>query len=176
MFTVNSGNAFYNHKYHISSLEYGAILYFGAAQSHLAHLDSFQARVENMCGVSFPPLIICRNASILGLRCRLLAGEGRGNLLTFCLKFKSSSSRTSNRLHSYDPESNLRFQKPCNFRTLDRFRRSWQAIYDSYFVGLHSSSTSAFGSQQRMEISSQGLATFHIVCMHVYADIAWSLT
>ena len=60
-----------------SSLEYGAILYSGAAQSHLARLDSFQARVENiMCRVSFPPLIVRRNASILGLTCRLLAGEG----------------------------------------------------------------------------------------------------
>ena len=59
----------------------GAILYSGAAQSHLARLDSFQARVENMCGVSFPPipLIVHRNASILGLTCRLLAGEGRDN-------------------------------------------------------------------------------------------------
>ena len=110
------------------SLEYGAILYSGAAQSHLAHLDSFQARVENMCGVSFPPLIVRCNISILGLTCRLLAGERRGNLLTFCRKFKSSSSRTSNHLHSYDPASHLRFQNPCNFHTLDHFHRSWQAI------------------------------------------------
>ena len=91
------------------SLEYGAILYSGAAQSHLARLDSFQACVENMCRVSFPPSIVRRNVSILGLTCRLLAGEGRGNLLTFCPKFKSSSSRTSNRLHSYDPASHHRF-------------------------------------------------------------------
>ena len=104
------------------SLEYGAILYSGAAQSHLSCLDSFQASVENMCRVSFPPLIVCCNASILGLTCRLLADEGRGNLMTFCPKFKSSSSRTSNRLHTYDPASHLRFQNPCNFRTLDRFR------------------------------------------------------
>ena len=58
------------------SFECGPILYSGAAQSHLAHLDSFQARVENMCGVSFPPLIVCHNASVLGLTCHLLAGEG----------------------------------------------------------------------------------------------------
>ena len=81
-----------------------------------------------MCGVSFPPLIVRRNASVLGLTCRLLAGEGRGNLLTFCLKFKSSSSRTSNHLHSYDPASHLRFQNPCNFCILDRFCQSWQAM------------------------------------------------
>ena len=37
------------------SLEYGTILYSGAAQSHLARLDSFQACVENMCGSHFHP-------------------------------------------------------------------------------------------------------------------------
>ena len=83
--------------------------------------------VLRTCGVSFPPLIVCRNASILGFTYRLLAGEGQGNLLTFYPKFKSSSSRTSIHLHSYDPASHLRFQNPCNFHTLDRFRRSWQA-------------------------------------------------
>ena len=133
----------------LGSLEYGAILYSEAAQSHLARLDSFQARFENMYGVSFPPLIVCCNASILGLTCRLLAGEGQGNLLTFCPKFKCSSFRTSNRLHSYDLASHLRFQNPCNFHTLDGFRRSWQVmiVILSHF----------------MEISSQGLVTFHIV-------------
>ena len=108
-------------------LEYGSILYSGAAMTHLNRLDSFQARIENMCGITFPPLTNCRNASILGLTCRLLAGEGRGNLQIFCPKFRSPSFRTSDRLHNYDPASHLRLQNPCNFRTLDRFRRSWQA-------------------------------------------------
>ena len=145
------------------SLEYGAILYSGAAQFHLAHLDSFQAHVENMCGVSFPPLIVRRNASILGLTCRLLADEGRGNLLTFCPKFKSSSSRTSNHLHSYDPASHLRFQNPCSFCRLDCCHRGWQAmiviLWDSIPVHL----LLLGHMQQRMKISSQGLATFHFV-------------
>ena len=107
-------------------LEYGSILYSEAALTHLNRLDSFQARVENMCGFTFPPLTNSRNASILGLTCRFLAGEGQGNLQTFCPKFKSSSSRTSNCLHSYDPASHLRLQNPCNFCTLDRFHQSWQ--------------------------------------------------
>ena len=95
--------------------------------THLNRLDSFQARVENMCGITFPPLTNRRNASILGLTCCLLAGEGRGNLQTFCPKFRSPSFRTSDRLHNYDPASHLRLQNPCDFRTLDRFHRSWQA-------------------------------------------------
>ena len=60
------------------------------------------------------------------ITCRLLAGEGRGNLQSFCPEFKISL-RSSQRLHGFDPASHLRFQSPCNFRTLDRFRHSWQA-------------------------------------------------
>ena len=41
--------------------------------------------------------------------------------------FVQHSTRLSNRLHSFDPASHLRFINICNFRTLDHFRRSWQA-------------------------------------------------
>ena len=109
------------------TLEYGSILYSGAALSHLNRLERLQARVENMCGLAFPSLTTRRNASILGLTCRLLAGEGRGSLQSFCPKFKFTSHRASYRLHSFDPAGHLRLQNPCNFRTLDRFHRSWQA-------------------------------------------------
>ena len=71
----------------------------------------FQARVENMCGFTFQSLTDRRNASILGLTCRLLAGEGRGNLQTFCPKFKTPL-RSSQRLRGFDPASHLRFQNP----------------------------------------------------------------
>ena len=43
-----------------------------------------QARVEKMCNFTFKSLTDRRNASILGLTCRLLAGEGRGSLQSFC--------------------------------------------------------------------------------------------
>jgi len=108
-------------------LEYGCVLYSGAALSHINRLNSFQSRIENMCDISFPSLTDRRNASILGFTCRLLDGEGRGNLQTFCPTFKKSPIRLSKRLHSFDPASHLRFTNICDFRTLDRFRRSWQA-------------------------------------------------
>ena len=79
-----------------------------------------------MCGFPFQSLTDRRNVSILGFTCRLLAGEGRGNLQSFCPEFKISL-RSSQRLHGFDPASYLRFQNPCNFHTLDWFRRSWQA-------------------------------------------------
>ena len=84
---------------------------------------------------TFSSLIDQRHASILGFTCRLLDGEGRGNLQTFCPTFKTTSNRLSHRLHSFDPAFHLRLVSPCNFRTLDHFRRSWQvtmvALWDS---------------------------------------------
>jgi len=48
--------------------------------------------------------------------------------VVICNHFVLSSLRSS---HGFDPASHLRFQNPCNFRTLDRFRHSWQvAIID----------------------------------------------
>jgi len=108
------------------ALEYGSILYSSAASSHLNRLNSLQSRVENMCGFSISTLASRRNASILGFTCRLLNGEGRGNLQSFCPSFQKEILRSSRRLHGSDPASHLRFYNPLNFRTLDRFRRSWQ--------------------------------------------------
>ena len=71
-------------------LEYGSILYSGAALSYLNGLDRLKAYVENMCGLAFSSLTTHYNASILGLTCHLLAGEGRGSLQSFCPKFKST--------------------------------------------------------------------------------------
>ena len=79
-----------------------------------------------MSSSTFPSLYSRRSAAILGLVCRLLAGEGRGNLSTFCPKFVTTITRRSQRLHKYDPVNHLRFKNPCDFRTLDRFLLSWQ--------------------------------------------------
>jgi len=79
-----------------------------------------------MSDSKFPSLHDRRNAAIMGLVCRLLAGEGRGNLSTFCPNFVTRITRRSRRLHDYDPASHLRFQNPCDFKSLDRFIRGWQ--------------------------------------------------
>ena len=64
----------------------------------------------------------------MGLVCRLLAGEGRGNLLTYCPQFCGNQThRWSHRLHSWYPAGHLHFINPCDFKTLDRFKHSWLA-------------------------------------------------
>ena len=79
-----------------------------------------------MSSSTFPSLYNRRSAAILGLVCRLLAGEGRDNLSTFYPKFVTTITRRSQILHNYDPVNHLRFKNSCDFRTLDRFLRSWQ--------------------------------------------------
>ena len=44
--------------------------------------------------------------------------------------------RQSHRLYSWDPAEHLRFVNPCNFRTLDRFKRSWLATAAGIWNGL----------------------------------------
>ena len=107
--------------------EYGNILYSGAAASYLHRLDTLQSRIEQTCSSDFQPLSFRQNAAIMGLVCCLLAGEGRGNLQICCPQFCNVNQlpRRSHRLHSWDPAEHLRFVNPCNFKTLDKFRRSW---------------------------------------------------
>ena len=110
------------------TLEYGNILYSGAASTHLRRLDNLQSRIERSCSFVFQPLSHCQNAAIMGLVCRLLAEKGCGNLQTYCPQFCGNQTlRRSHRLYSWDPAEHLRFVNPCNYRTLDRFKRSWLA-------------------------------------------------
>ena len=64
----------------------------------------------------------------MGLVCRLLAREGHGNLLNYCPQFCDNQTHCrSHRLHSWDPARHLRLIDSCNFKTLDRLKRSWLA-------------------------------------------------
>ena len=119
------------------TLEYGSNLYSGAASTHLCCLDDLQSRIERSCSFVFQPLSHCQNAAIMGLVCRLLAGVGCGNLQTYCPQFYGNQVlRWSYRLYPWDPSEHLRFVNPCNFRTLDRFKRSWLATAADIWNGL----------------------------------------
>ena len=58
------------------TLEYGNILYCGAALSHLQHLDNLQTRIECTCCSTFQYLLHRHDAAIIGFVYRHLAGEG----------------------------------------------------------------------------------------------------
>ena len=73
----------------------------------------------------------------MGLVCRLLNGEGHGNVPTYCPQLLDNPTHhRSHRLHSWDPAEHLRFVNPCNFRTLDRFKRGWLATTADIWNGL----------------------------------------
>ena len=118
------------------TLEHGSILYSGAASTHLRRLDDLQSRIERSCSYVFQPLSHHRNAAIMGLICRLLAGEDRGNIQTYCPQFCGNQTLRWSRLYFWDPAEHLRFVNPCNFRTLDRFKRNWLATAADIWNGL----------------------------------------
>ena len=111
-----------------SCLEYGHLLYFGAARGYLKRLDALQCRAASICHSTFPSLESRRCAAVIGLLCRLLDGEGRGDLQSFVPRFVTSAHRRSSRLNNLsDPAQALRLQNPIIFRTLDCYHRSWHS-------------------------------------------------
>ena len=119
------------------TLVYGSILYSGAANIHLRRLVDLQSHIEWSCSFVFQSLSHRWNAAIMGLVCRLLVGEDRGNLQTYCPQFYGNQTLCwSHRLYLWDPAEHLRFVNPCNFRTLDRFKCSWLAIAADIWNGL----------------------------------------
>ena len=120
-----------------SCLEYGHLLYFGAARGYLKRLDALQCRAASICHSTFPSLESRRHAAAIGLLCRLLDGEGRGDLQSFIPHFVTSVPRRSSRLNNLsDPARALRLQNPITFRTLDCYRRSWHGAISSIWNTL----------------------------------------
>jgi len=68
-------------------LDYSHLFYYGAANTHLYHLDPPQCCAESNCSTTFPSLFSHRKAAAIGLICRFLDGEGHGNLQFFCPYF-----------------------------------------------------------------------------------------
>ena len=103
-------------------LEYDHLLYYGAANTHLSHLGSLQQHAASIYYTTFPLLSSHRQVAAISLICRLLAGEGRGNLQTFCPHFATCTTRRSSRLSVFDDSAkDYRITITGNFWSLDRF-------------------------------------------------------
>ena len=63
--------------------EYGSAAIMGASATHLSKLDSIQKIAERFSGCEFPSLHYHREASAVGLLCKLLDSWGRGPLQQF---------------------------------------------------------------------------------------------
>ena len=99
------------------TLEYGNILYYGAAPSHVRRLDNLQTRIEHTCCSTFESLLHCHHAAIIGFVCCLLARERRAQCFAEVLTSVAG-------LAVFIPGTlqTMHFIDPCNFRTLDRCR------------------------------------------------------
>ena len=120
-----------------SCLEYGHLLYFGAARGYLNHLDTLQCRTASVCHSNFPSLERRRHATAIDLLCRLLDGEGRGNLQSLLPPFITSVSRRSSHLNNLpDPAQAFRLQNTITFKSLDCYCRSWHGAIPSLWNNL----------------------------------------
>ena len=67
-----------------SKIEYGNLIYWGAAEGYLEKLDRVQSSAVSMLADSsaffIPSLESRRQAAAVGLTCKLLDGQGRGAL------------------------------------------------------------------------------------------------
>ena len=70
------------------------IIFMGASATHMHKLDSAQRMAERLCNVTFPSLASYRNASSIGLLCKLLYLRYRGTPSTVLLYPYFSYSRT----------------------------------------------------------------------------------
>ena len=68
------------------ALEYGSILYAGAASTHLQRLDCLQSRIEQTCSSHFQSLLHRRNASIIGLVCGRVGGITKMEMVRYGFK------------------------------------------------------------------------------------------
>ena len=95
--------------------------YFGAAKSHLDHLDALQHQAAGIFHCTIPSIESCRHAAAIGLTGRLLdEGHGDHDLKFFTPEFVTIATRISS-----DPSRALRLNNPVTFKCLNSFRRSY---------------------------------------------------
>ena len=100
--------------------EYGGIM--GASAVHLHKLDSVQKMAKKLREVTFSSLSAHREASAIGLLCKLLDSQCQGPLQTFCPTLVSITCARSLRHVIDDP---LLLQCSTRYNSLDLFKNSF---------------------------------------------------
>jgi hypothetical protein len=104
-----------------SGMEYGSLLYMGAADSHLSKLDRVQLSAQKLAGFEVESLRSRRDAACLSLACKLLDGKGRGSLNDFCPSLIQVQARSRHQQGGLQLEMPV---KPSKY-PLECFRRSF---------------------------------------------------
>ena len=123
----------------------------------MERLDALQCRAAGICHDNFPSLESRRYAAAVGLTSRLLDGEGRGDLQSFCPSFVTNIARRSSRLNDLsDPARASRLHNPVAFRSLDSIRRSWHAVISTIWDTLPANLRTTTGPSHRMAFCIEG--------------------
>ena len=104
-----------------SVMEYGNVVYMGAADSHLDKLDRIQRSAEKIGKFTVEPLKCRREAAAISLALKLLDGRGRGRLQDHTptlvdIKTIRFSRHTSN---------GLKLQSVIKAKSLDVYKRGF---------------------------------------------------
>ena len=121
-------------------LEYGHLLYWGAAESHLARLDRVQLQAQRLFSeIPLPTLESRRVAAAVGLTCRLLSGSVSSPLLSLTPVLMSSTGSLLRRSARLIVSGHLhRFLDQCTYRSLEMFKRSYRGRISNIWNSLQS--------------------------------------
>jgi hypothetical protein len=116
-----------------SKLEYGLLLYWAAADSHLESINAVQRSFLKICKCRLQTLESRRNAAAVGLTCRLLTSTPKGPLSDLVPPPMQSLGRRSARLAvPSHPFQILDQRGPRSLRCFDRsFRGRIPAVWNS---------------------------------------------
>ena len=121
-------------------LEYGHLLYWSAAEGHLARLDRVQLQAQRLFNeIPLPTLESRRAAAAVGLTCWLLSGSVSSPLLSLAPILMSSIGslpRRSARLAVSSHPHQLLDQ--CDYRSLEVFKRSFRGRIPSIWNSIQS--------------------------------------
>ena len=127
-----------------SGLEYGNVLYMGAAESHLLKLDRIQKSAQALGGFEVESLQSRRDAACLKLGCKLLAGQGRGSLDAFAPSLVSVQARSRHQVGGLQivmPVAPSKYPLECFRRSfLYRLPEIWSSAPQSLVLKCESSS------------------------------------
>jgi len=113
--------------------EYSNIVFMGASVTHLHKLDSIQKLAEKLCGTTFSSLASRRNASSIGLLCKLLELQCRDPLQSFCPALTSVHYAYSFR---HIGDDNFLLQRLVKYNSLDLFINSFLGKIPSIWAGI----------------------------------------
>ena len=116
-----------------SILEYGSVVYMGAAQSHLDKLDRVQDSAQRLGGFVAEPLQSRREAAALSLAFDLLDDKGYGELSTYKPTVYEPLALTKKRTR-HAVEAGIQLKSNAKTSSLDQYRRGYLGSIDKIWA------------------------------------------